>query len=68
MLNSLTLDNCKIVTNRMPSEVSPKKTKPFDSPLALMISNLADSRVSIKSNSSVLVQKNPSSFYSDFDW
>ena len=68
MLNSLTLDNSKIVTNRMPSGASPKKTKPFDSHLALMISNLADSRVSIKSNSSVLVQKNPSSFYSDFDW
>ena len=44
-----------------------KKIKLFDTNLAPIISNLANGRVSIKSNNSVLVQKYSSSLYNGFD-
>ena len=60
MLNSPTLDNNKpiIITNQI--------FKPFDTYLALIMTNLANGKVSLKLNSSVLAQKTSSSLYSNF--
>ena len=43
-----------------------KKIKTFNANLATILTNLANDRVSLKFNISVLVQKNSSSLYSNF--
>ena len=43
-----------------------KKIKPFDTGLKTTMSNLANGRVDLKFNNSVLVQKRFSSLYSNF--
>ena len=47
MLNLLTLDNNKKVTNWISTGVSPEKTKPFDTNLTSTVTNLANSKVSL---------------------
>ena len=56
ILNLVTFDNKKI-TNWISAEVLPEKINPFNPSIALFMSDLS-SRVSIKFNNSVLVQKN----------
>ena len=63
VLNSLTLDNSKKVTDWISIGVSLEKIKLFDTNLAPTMLNLANGRVSLKFNNSVLVQKNSSSLY-----
>ena len=62
MLNSLVLDNNIKVTNWISTGVLP--FKPFDVNLAPTLTNLANGKVSLKLNNSVLVQKN-SALYSN---
>ena len=57
MLNSLTLDNSKKVTNWISIGASREKIKPFDTNFAPIMSNLASRRVNLKFNNSVLAQK-----------
>ena len=66
IFNSLTLDSNKRVTNWISNGVSQEKIKPFDANLCPTMTNLANGQVSLKLNSSVLVQKNSSSLYSNF--
>ena len=66
MLSSLTLANNKNVTNLISNVVSPEKIKPFDTNLEPTMSNLANGRVILKFNSSVLVQKISYSLHSNF--
>ena len=61
ILSSLTLDNNKNVTNWISTRISSEKIKTFDTNLEPNMSNLADSRVVLKFNNSVLVQKISSS-------
>ena len=55
MLNSLTLDNNKKVTNWILTRVSLEKSKLFDPILAPIMSNLANGRISFKFSNFVLV-------------
>ena len=57
MLNSLTLDNNKRLTNWMVSGISSERIKQFDTNLEPTMSNLANGRVILKFNNSVLKQK-----------
>ena len=66
MLNSLTLDSNKNVTNWILTGISPEKIKHLDPVLAPIMSILANGRVSIKFTDSVLMQKNSSSLYTNF--
>ena len=66
MFSSLILDSNKKVTNWISTEISSKKIKPFNTGLELTMSNLANGRVNLKINNSVLVQKRFSSLYSNF--
>ena len=65
ILNAPTLDNSKKVTNCISIGVSPEKIKPFDTNPAPTMTNLVNGRVSLKFNSSVLVQKDSSSLSSN---
>ena len=65
MLNSLTWDNSKKVTSWISTGVLPKNIKPFDANLGPTMTNLANGKVILKFNNSLLVQKN-SSLYSNF--
>ena len=65
-LSSLILDCNKIVTYWISSRISSEKIKPFDTNPQLTMFNLANGRVTLKFNSSVLVQKSSSSMYSNF--
>ena len=66
ILSSLILDSNKKATNWILTETSSEKIKPFDTNLAPTMSNLADDRLKLKFNYSVLVQKSLSSLYSNF--
>ena len=66
MLSSLTLDNNKKVFNWISTRILPEKIKPFDTNLEPITSTLANGRVILKFNKSVLVQKCYSSLYSNF--
>ena len=66
MLSSLILDSNKKVTNWISIEISSKKIKPFNTGLELTMSNLANGRVNLKINNSVLVRKRFSSLHSNF--
>ena len=57
MLNPVTLDNNKKVTNWVSTRISSEKIKPFDINLEPTKSNLANGRVILKFNNSILVQK-----------
>ena len=57
MLSSLMLDSNKKVATWISTRISSEKNKPFDTNLELTMSNLANARVILKSNNSVLVQK-----------
>ena len=46
--------------------MSPEKNKPFDTNLEPTMSNVANGRVILKFNNSILVQKSSSSLYSNF--
>ena len=66
MLSSLILDCNKKVTNRISNGISSEKNIPFDTNLEPIIFNLANGRVILKLNNSVLMQKKLSSMYSMF--
>ena len=66
MLISLILDSNKKVTDWISTGISSEKIKPFDTGLESLMSNLANDRVNLKFNNSVLVQKSFSSLYSNF--
>ena len=66
ILSSLILDSNKKATNWILTETSSEKIKPFDTNLEPTMSNLADDRLKLKFNYSVLVQKSLSSLYSNF--
>ena len=57
MLTSLTLDSNKNITNWVSTRISFEKIKLFDTSLELTKSNLANGRVTLKFNNSVLVEK-----------
>ena len=68
MLISIILDSNKKdkkVTYWISSGISSEKNKPFDSNFKLTIYNLANGRVILKFNNSVLVQKSSSILYSN---
>ena len=67
MLSSILLDSNKKVTNWMSTGISAEKIKPFDTNLEPTMSNLANGKVILKFNNSVvLVQKKICSSYSNF--
>ena len=66
MLSSLILRCNKKVTNRISSGISSEKNIPFDTNLEPIMFNLANGKVILKLNNSVLVQKRLSSMYSMF--
>ena len=66
VFSSLTLDNTKKAINCILKEIPAKRIKPFNNNLELIISNLANGRRILKLISSVLVQRNSFSLYSNF--
>ena len=66
ILSSLILDSNKRVTNWILTGISSEKIKPFDTNLEPTMSNLANGRVTLKFNNSVLVQKIFSFLYRNF--
>ena len=65
MLSSLKLDSNKKVTYWISTEISSIKTKPFDTNLEPSMSNLANARVNLKFDNSVIVQNKFFSLYSN---
>ena len=57
ILSSLTLDSKRKATNWISIGILSNKIKPFDSGLERTMSNLANVRVNLKFNNSVLVQE-----------
>ena len=57
MHSSLIFDSNKKVTNLISTEISSEKNKLFGTNLEPTMSNLANGRVTLKYNNSVLVQK-----------
>ena len=57
ILSSLMLDSNKKVTNWMSTGISSEKINPFNANLEPTMSNLANGRIILKLNNSVLVQK-----------
>ena len=66
MLSSLILDRNRKVTKWLLTGISSEKTEPFDTDLEPTMSNLANGKVNVKSNNSVLVQESFPSLYSNF--
>ena len=66
VLRYLVLDSNRKVTSWISTGISSKKIKPFDTGLEPTMSNLANGRVNLTSNNSVLKQKTFSSLYSNF--
>ena len=66
MLSSIILDGKKEVTNWISTGITSDKIKPFDTNFEPTMSYLANGRVNLKFNSSVLVQKIFSSLYNNF--
>ena len=58
MLSSIILNSNKKVTNWISTGMIFEKIKPFDTDLEMAISNLANGRINLKLNNSVLIQKN----------
>ena len=65
ILCSLILGNNKKVLSWLSFGISPKRLKQFDINLVPTMTNLANSRISLKFNKSVLVQKRSSSLHSN---
>ena len=65
MLSLLSLDNNKKVPNWISTVISPEKNKSFDANLGPTMSNLANDRVILKFNNTLLVQKKSSAFHSN---
>ena len=68
MLNSITLDNNKKVTNWISTGQLPEEMKLFDVNLVPTMTNLANGRISLKFKKSVLLQKFFSFLHSNFIW
>ena len=66
VLSSLILDSNKKVSNCISTETSFEKMKPFNTNAQLTMSNLANGRVILTFNNSVLVQESSSSLHSNF--
>ena len=66
MLSSLILDINKKATNWTSTVISSEEIKPCGTSLEPKMSNLANGRVNLKFNNSVLVQKSFPSLYSNF--
>ena len=66
MLSLLVFDSNKKVTNRILTGISSEKMKPLDTNLEPTISNLANHRVILRFNNSLLVKKSSTSLYSNF--
>ena len=62
MLRSLLLDSNRKVTDWILTRISTEKIKPFDTGLEPTMSILANGRINLKFNNSVLVQRSVSSF------
>ena len=65
-LGSHILNNNKQVTNGTATQISSEKVKSFDTKFELTMFNVANGRVILKFNKSVLLQKCSSSLYSNF--
>ena len=65
MLSSLLLDSNRKVTDWISTRILTEKIKSFDTGLEPAMSILANGRVNLKFNNSVLVQKSVSSLYSN---
>ena len=66
MYSFLIFKSSKNVTNAILTGISSEKIKLFDTNLEPTMSNLANGRVTLKFNNSVLVQKSPSLLYCNF--
>ena len=66
IVNSLILGSNKKIINRILTGISYEKIKPFVTNLEQAIFNLANDRVILNFNNSVVVQKSSSSLYSNF--
>ena len=66
MVSSLILDSNKKVTNWISTGISSEKIKPFDTNLEPTMSNLANTRPTVKFNNSGLVEKQFVSLYGSF--
>ena len=62
VLNSVTLDNSKRVTDWLSTQVPPEKIEPINISFVLIMPN----KINLKFNNSVLEQKNSSSLYRYF--
>ena len=58
MLSSVTVDNNKKIIYWISTGISSETIKPFDTKLKPTMSNLANGKVNLKVNNSVLVKKN----------
>ena len=66
MLSPQVLDSNKKVANWISTRISSEKTKPFDTNLEPTMLMVANGKVNLKCNKSVLVQKSFSSLYINF--
>ena len=66
MLSSLTMDSNEKVTKWILTAISSKKIKPFETNLKLIMFDLANGRVILKFNNSVLVHRGYFSLHSSF--
>ena len=66
IFRSLILDSNRKVTNWISTRISSENIKPFDTGLKPTMSNLANGRVNLKLNNSLLIQKSFSALYSNF--
>ena len=67
MLDSVTQDNNnQNVINSISSQISPENIGPFGSSLAPIMSNSGNSKVSMKHNNPISVQRDSSSLYNNF--
>ena len=55
----------KVVAVNQNGWISPKKIKPFDSNLTLIMYNLGNGKIILKCDNSVLMQRNSTSLYSN---
>ena len=65
ILSSLILDSNRKVTDWISTRILSEKIKPFDTGLERTMSELANCRINLKCNNSVLVHKSVSSLYSN---
>ena len=68
VLSFLILDSNRKATNWISNWISSEKMKPFDTGLEWAMSHLANGRVNLTFNNSVLMQKSFFSLYCNFTW